>query len=268
MKTVKKYKSTKKSKKYNKSKTNKVRGGEPDDNSGIELSQINPPVKVEEPVAPIVVEEEPVAPIIEEEPVAPIIEEDPVAPIVVEEEPVAPIIEEEPVAPIVVEEEPVAPIVVEEEPVAPIIATTNVNEVSVNIDKSSFNKLAVNLNMNILINVSAYINVLNKIIEFETNGETKIQIQELIETLTQQQTVFGTTFKKIQNVLKIENPQTAEDIKSNNSKFSDVFFGAQTAATLATFVTVASLLGGSKNKTKHRNIKGKKTTRRIKKVTK
>jgi hypothetical protein len=152
------------------------------------------------------------------------------------------------------------------------IKTTNISDVSVNIDKSSFNKLAVNLNMNILINISAYINVLKKIVEFELDNAKKQQFQELIETLTQQQTLFGTTFEQIQTELNIENPQTVGDIISNNSTFLDGILGAQTAATLGTMVAVAALaLGGAKNKTniirktKYHKVKGKTKTQRIKK---
>jgi hypothetical protein len=123
--------------------------------------------------------------------------------------------------------------------------------------------VAVDLNMNILINIAAYINVLKKIIESETDETAKTKLQGLIDSLEKQKDSFGTNFDQIQKDLNIENPKTVEEILSNSSSFLEGILGAQAAATVGTMAAVAALtLGGSKaSRRKGRKGKNKKTKR-------
>jgi hypothetical protein len=113
----------------------------------------------------------------------------------------------------------------------------DINEVYIAINKNSFNKLAVNVNINILTNITAYINILTKIIDYESDETIKTQLKELKQQIIQQHDVFDSTLKQIQLILKINNKNDVV-----NDVVNDVGNGQAAATIIGTMVAAASLL--------------------------
>ena len=202
IKTLKKYKASQKSKRYNKTKSIRVQGGEPEDkadhlsedlllkdpinNAPPEVApDTQPQLSFEPPEAALDAQPPPQQFSFEPSEVASVTQPPPLSfkspevatdtqpqtPLLFAPSEVAPNTQPQPLSfePSEVETDTQPQTLSVDSPTISTpslipIKTTNTSDVSVNIDKSSFNKLAVNLNMNILINISAYINVLKKLL--------------------------------------------------------------------------------------------------------
>jgi hypothetical protein len=268
-------------------KTIKLRGGEgegegqeaqvPQTQEQVEPVTANP----EEIVAPVSapVSEEVVAPV-EEEVVAPVEEE--VAP-VSEAPALEPLEEETMVAPVeapVTEEPSVVPVVepLEAPEVAPTTTTATVtttqqppDAITVTLDKTTLETLIQNLNTNILVNTVAYANVLNKLIEHETNETKKAVLNKNIQAVQQLQNTVSSLLNDVQTDLDIPdnkrvNPETVIEQASSTgtSSFMQNLLGAQSAAIIGALTAAAVLMGGSpkKHTRRMRSDKGFKKTRR------
>ena len=146
----------------------------------------------------------------------------------------------------------------------------NPDEIVVKLDKKTLENLAVNLNTNILINIAAYSNVLQKLIENETNADKKSKLQETLDSLNNIQNPVSKIFDDVQKNMDIENPLNAEEViaeatGSGSTTFMQKILGAEAAAILGSMTAAAVLMAGGskKRKTKRRNSnkrnKGKKT---------
>jgi hypothetical protein len=146
----------------------------------------------------------------------------------------------------------------------------NPDEIVVKLDKKTLENLAVNLNTNILINIAAYSNVLQKLIENETNADKKSKLQETLDSLNNIQNPVSKIFDDVQKNMDVENPLNAEEViaeatGSGSTTFMQKILGAEAAAILGSMTAAAVLMAGGskKRKTKRRNSnkrnKGKKT---------
>jgi hypothetical protein len=277
--------------KYNKSKKpnrtikkRKYKGG--DD------SQTEPMVATEEPLVateePMVATEEPM--VATEEPM--VATEEPLVateePMVATEEPM--VATEEPMVateePMVATEEPMVateePMVATEEPMVateePMVATEEPmvsdqqsnDKINITLNKKTLQTLSLNLNKNIIMNISAYITVINKLIETELDEQHKTKLINNRNMLVQIANLTSDLFDNIQLSYGIENPEKSEEIKKiiDETESSSLIKGLLTgemAVMASAFATAAILLGGKKTRRK-RNKKhsNKKKTRRYK----
>ncbi len=227
---------------------------------------------VVEPVEEPVIEEPSVEPVVE--PVeAPVIEEPSVEPVV---EPAEVPAAEAPAAEAPAAEAPVAEAPVAEAPVAeaPTTATTATQQpadaITVTLDKTTLETLIQNLNTNILVNTVAYANVLNKLIEHETNETKKAVLNKNIQAVQQLQNTVSSLLNDVQTDLDIPdnkrvNPETVIEQASSTgtSSFMQNLLGAQSAAIIGALTAAAVLMGGSpkKHTRRMRSVKGLKKTR-------
>jgi len=135
----------------------------------------------------------------------------------------------------------------------------NPDEIVVKLDKKTLENLAVNLNTNILINIAAYSNVLQKLIENETNADKKSKLQETLDSLNNIQNPVSKIFDDVQKNMDIENPLNAEEViaeatGSGSTTFMQKILGAEAAAILGSMTAAAVLMAGGskKRKTKRR----------------
>jgi hypothetical protein len=219
---------------------------------------------VEEQPNPVV-EEQP-NPVVEEQP-NPVVEEQPNQ--VVEEQP-NPVVEEK-----IIEEQPnqvVEEKIIEEQPnQEPPVK----EEITIKIDKSTLVALSQNLNTNLIVNISAYTSVLDKLKNSETDETRKNALEANIQSLNQIKQSAVELLSSVQTSLDVSPDQKidAESISKQvpgspeSSSLMNKLFSSEVAAILGTMTAATVvMLGGARRKkmTKRRRNKGKKSTKRTK----
>jgi len=145
----------------------------------------------------------------------------------------------------------------------------NSKEITLTINKSILVELCQNLNTNLLVNISAYINVLTKLKDNENNENNKTALESNIQNLIQLQKNASELLTSVQTDLDIPsnqiiNPETIIQESTGNSStpFMTKMLGAEASAILGSMAAATLLMGGNKRKlTKRRKHKGKKRTR-------
>lgn len=145
----------------------------------------------------------------------------------------------------------------------------NSKEITLTINKSILVELCQNLNTNLLVNISAYINVLTKLKDNENNENKKTALESNIQNLIQLQKNASELLTSVQTDLDIPsnqiiNPETIiqESTRNSSTPFMTKMLGAEASAILGSMAAATLLMGGNKRKlTKRRKHKGKKRTR-------
>jgi hypothetical protein len=231
-----------------------------------------PNVQEEQPtqlVEEIVVPEEPVQSVVQEEPVQTVVPEEPVQ-TVVQEEPVQTVVQEEPVQ-TVVQEEPVQTVVPEQ----PAPEQPSKEQITITIDKSTLVALSQNLNTNLIVNISAYTSVLDKLKNSETDETRKNALDANIQSLNQIKQSAIDLLTNVQTSLdvppdqKIDPDAISKEVPGSPgaNNLMNKLFSTEVAAILGTMTAATVvMLGGSRRKkmTKRRRNRGHKTTKRTK----
>ena len=148
-------------------------------------------------------------------------------------------------------------------------------EITLTIDKSTLVSLCQNLNTNLLVNIAAYKSVLAKLKDNEKD-ETKVgELDSNIKNLNEIESSVSNLLNTVQTSLDIPKDkqidfQTViqEASSSGSGDFMQKVMGAEAAAVLGSMAAATVIaLGGAKRKiTKRRRNKGRKTTKRHKKI--
>jgi hypothetical protein len=142
---------------------------------------------------------------------------------------------------------------------------TSNGEINFKVDKSALTSLCQNLNSNLLVNIVAYIGVLTKLKDSESNTEKKKELENNITSLNQIQQLVSELMTTVQKNLDVPTAQTVnpeEVIKeaSKSTTLADQLISAQVSTILASLAAAAILAGGKSNKKK--NTKRKRNKRR------
>ena len=142
------------------------------------------------------------------------------------------------------------------------------DSITVNIDKSTLVSLSQNLNTNLLVNISAYINVLTKLKDNESDDSKKSDIESNIQNLVLIQQNVSDILTSVQTNLdvpadQIINPETIlqESSGNNSAPFMQKLLGAEASAILGSMAAATLLMGG---KRKQFTFKKKRLTKRKK----
>ncbi len=181
-------------------------------------------------------------------------------PEVITEEPVIESLPELDSTPVV--EEPVS---VEEPVVEPPPVTTEEGNKGLTIEllPKELEKLTLNLNKNILMNLNAIMSVLTKLKAVDINEDSKKRMDSNMDILKNVISETSYVFKDLQEAfgVPVENP---EDISRDENAFLENVLSAQSAAVMAaagyTLTALLTLGGGGKSK-KNKSKKGKKKTK-------
>jgi hypothetical protein len=193
----------------------------------------------------------------------------------VEEQP-QPMVEEQPQP--MVEEQP-QPVIEEkiEEKVEekPVVEEKPKQDITITIDRNALVALSQNLNTNLIVNITAYTTVLDKLKTSETDETRKNALDANIKSLNQLKQSASELLTSVQTSLDVPKDKLvdAEAISKEvpgspgSNGVMNKIFSAEIAAILGTMTAATVvMLGGAKQKktTKRRRNKGRKMTKRIK----
>jgi hypothetical protein len=149
-------------------------------------------------------------------------------------------------------------------------------EINLTVDKNTLVSLCQNLNTNMLVNIAAYINVLDKLKDNESDINKKTSLQTNIDKLNDIKMSVSDLLNNVQTNLEVPSDKMIDPEKiiqdANNSNSSGIMtklLGAELAAILSAMAAASVLMvGGSKynrkKSTKGRRNKGNKKTKRNK----
>ena len=149
-------------------------------------------------------------------------------------------------------------------------------EINLTVDKNTLVSLCQNLNTNMLVNIAAYINVLDKLKDNESDNNKKNSLQTNIDKLNDIKSSVADLLNNVQTNLEVPSDKMVDPEKiiqdANNSNSSGIMtklLGAELAAILSAMAAASVLMvGGSKynrkKSTKGRRNKGNKKTKRNK----
>lgn len=143
-------------------------------------------------------------------------------------------------------------------------------ELTFKVDKNTLTSLCQNLNSNLLVNIVAYIGVLTKLKDSETNEQKKTELENNISNLKQIQDLVSSLMSTVQANLDIPQSQSIspeEIIKeaSKSTTLADQLISAQVTTILASLAAAAVLAGGKKHKRKNTKRKRNKPKKHTKK---
>ena len=138
--------------------------------------------------------------------------------------------------------------------------------ITVTIDKSTLVSLSQNLNINLLVTISAYKNVLSKLTEIVTNPDKQTKINANIEMLNGIEKSVTELLGSVQENLEIpadkliSASKILEEVNKGNNAFTNTTLQIDAATILAFLGTAIAMTGGKKTKGRRKNVH-KKTKR-------
>jgi len=146
----------------------------------------------------------------------------------------------------------------------------NNGELTFKVDKNTLTSLCQNLNSNLLVNIVAYIGVLSKLKDSETDEQKKTELENNITNLKQIQDMVSSLMSNVQANLDVPqsqniNPEEIIKEASKSTTLADQLISAQVTTILASLAAAAVLAGGKnykKKNTKRKRNKPKKHTKK------
>jgi len=151
--------------------------------------------------------------------------------------------------------------------------TTSSKQITLTTDKLTLVLLCQNLNINLLVNITAYKNVLTKLKDNEPNDLNKTKLDNNIEQLNELEKNVSELLNNVQTNLdvpetnRVDLNKVIEDAtgSSGSTNFMQKLLGAEAAAILSSMSAALVLMGGGrynkKKNTKRKQQKYKKKTK-------